>query len=79
MTKDISNDTIFYGHISALTNAALNHNASTIQLASEVMAAGPVYKREQMKRIRSSFDKVHKDYQKEYQRIIDSLEKELEK
>jgi hypothetical protein len=78
MTKDISNDTIFYGHVSALTNAALNHNASTIQLASEVIAAGPVYKREQMKRIRASFDKVHKDYQKEYQRIIDSLEKELE-
>lgn len=78
MTKDISNDTVFYGHVSALTNAALTHNASVIQLASEVIVSGPVYKKHQMQRIRDNFNRVHKDYQKEYARIIKSLEKELE-
>ena len=79
MTKELSADTIMYTHVMALTNATLTHNATVVQLASEVIAAGPVYKTHQMRRIRDNFNRVHKDYQKEYQRVMDALETELKK
>lgn len=74
----MNSDTIMTGHIIAMAHNALNHNAAVVQLASEVIAAGPVQKRSQLERIRRSFDKIHKQYTAEQQRIVAEIAKGIE-
>jgi len=63
----------------ALINISLKHNAAIIQVASEVIAAGPVHERKQLKYIRNIFNGIHKNFEKEHQRAIKALTADIEK
>jgi len=75
---NLSKDTIVQGHLTSLIGIALIHNASVVQLASEIIASGPGVKQTQLKRIRNEFDRMHKNYAEEYKRITDELQKNIE-
>lgn len=73
----MNSDTIMTGHIMAMAHNALNHNAAVVQLASEVIAAGPGQKASQLRRIRAQFDKLHKSYVTEQERITAEITKNI--
>lgn len=73
----MNSDTIMQGHIMAMAHAALNHNALIVQLASEVIAAGPGQKTTQLKRIRREFEKIHAAYTAEMERIKSEIAKNI--
>lgn len=75
--KDQPNiDTMINSYATGMLTAALNHNAAVIQLAGELVATGQI-KPTGLKRVRQAFDKIHKDYQTEAERISGILEQEL--
>jgi len=77
--NELSIDTIAQGHFLALIKVLLNHNAAVIQAASEVIAAGPVYKQSQLKRIRNFFNDIHDRSEEEYNQAIKALTAEITK
>lgn len=73
----ISVDVQVEGYLTALLQAALIHNASVIELASMIFSAGAGLKESAQRRNIEQFKRIHKDYQKEYQRVIDEYEKAI--
>ena len=79
MTKELSIDTITQAYFTNLIALSLKHNSAIIQVASEVIAAGPVYERKQLKYIRNIFNDIHKNFEKEHQSAIEALTADIEK
>lgn len=73
----MKSDTIMTGHIMKMAHSALNHNALVVQLASEVIAAGPVGKSSELKRIHAEFNKLHKAYEAEMSQNIANIAKDI--
>lgn len=75
--KDQPNiDTMINSYATGTLTSALNHNAQLVQLASELVAAGPL-KPSKLKEVRRAFDKIHEQYRADYERISGILEQEL--
>jgi len=70
-------DTMINSYATGTIVAALNHNAGVVQFASEIVAAGPGIKLSKLKQIRAQFDKMHKAYADEHERISAILNEEL--
>ncbi len=76
MDSPVSTEGIINSYATGMLTSALNHNAATVQFASELVAAGPI-KPTKLKQVRRQFDKIHDNYQAESKRISDILTEEL--
>lgn len=73
---ELSKDTIMQGINNTLLMISLNHSSSIIELATRLIAAGPL-KPNHYKRSIDEFKRVHKRYSDEYEKVIKQAEAEL--
>lgn len=73
---ELSKDTVMQGIQNTLLMISLNHSSAVIELATRMIAAGPM-KATAYKRAISEFKRVHQQYTKEYEKVIEQAQKEF--
>lgn len=74
---NFSLDAIAITHTNNILANALNHNATIIEYASEIIAAGPVKDKRQYRKIVDGYKKIHDQYNAEHIKVLESFEKAL--
>lgn len=73
---ELSKDTVMQGIQNTLLMISLNHSSAIIELATRMIAAGPM-KATAYKRAVNEFKRVHQQYTKEYEKVIEQAQKEF--
>lgn len=73
---ELSKDTVMQGIQNTLLMISLNHSSAIIELATRMIAAGPM-KYSSYKRSIDEFKRIHKQYSNEYEKVIAQAQKEF--